>query len=127
VCGACGYGVSRGPVGALPSLTPQLCFVCCAEVGLVFQFLFALNTVFEGYFGEEYDDDTIRSSFTLVYELFDGAWGWQRQPCKPPPPPIPSPPLQPPVDLDVVWPRHSPCHSPAHCVCACWGRWRIVV
>ncbi len=41
--------------------------------GLVFQFLFALNTVFEGYFGEEYDEEAIRNSFTLVYELLDGA------------------------------------------------------
>jgi hypothetical protein len=39
---------------------------------MVFQFLFSLGQVFEGYFGEEYDEDAIRNNFTLVYELLDG-------------------------------------------------------
>ncbi len=28
--------------------------------------------MFEGYFGEEYDEDSVRNNFTLVYELLDG-------------------------------------------------------
>ena len=40
---------------------------------MVFQFLYSLGSVFEGYFGEEYDEDSIRNNFTLVYELLDGA------------------------------------------------------
>jgi hypothetical protein len=46
--------------------------VCCHGSGMVFQFLFSLGQVFEGYFGEEYDEDAIRNNFTLVYELLDG-------------------------------------------------------
>ena len=40
---------------------------------MVFQFLYAMDQVFSGYFGEEYDEDAIRNNFTLVYELLDGA------------------------------------------------------
>ncbi len=28
--------------------------------------------MFEGYFGEEYDEDSVRNNFSLVYELLDG-------------------------------------------------------
>lgn len=41
------------------------------NAGLVFQFLFSTLEVFKGYFGGEFDEETVRGSFTLVYELLD--------------------------------------------------------
>ena len=61
------------PQAAISRRTVWFLYWACWWPGLVFQFLFALNTVFEGYFGEEYDEEAIRNSFTLVYELLDGA------------------------------------------------------
>ena len=38
----------------------------------VFAFLYALVDIFKGYFEEDFDEDSLRDNFTLVYELLDG-------------------------------------------------------
>ena len=44
-----------------------------ARAQLVFAFLYAMLDIFKGYFEEDFDEDSIRDNFTLVYELLDGA------------------------------------------------------
>jgi len=41
----------------------------------VFAFLYAMVDIFKGYFEEDFDEDSIRDNFTLVYELLDGERG----------------------------------------------------
>ena len=48
------------------------------DAASVFAFLYALVDIFKGYFDEDFDEDSLRDNFTLVYELLDGAyasWG----------------------------------------------------
>ena len=60
--------------------------------------------IFKGYFEEDFDEDSIRDNFTLVYELLDGAPGARAQalppailaPAAAPTPARPPPPLFPP-------------------------------
>jgi AP-2 complex subunit mu-1 len=41
------------------------------NAAMVFQFLFALVEVFNGYFGGAFEEETVRDNFPLVYELLD--------------------------------------------------------
>jgi AP-2 complex subunit mu-1 len=38
---------------------------------MIFSFLYAMLDIFKGYFEEDFDEDSIRDNFTLVYELLD--------------------------------------------------------
>ena len=38
---------------------------------LVFEFLYQMSKIFRAYFGDEYDEDTLRNHMTLIYELMD--------------------------------------------------------
>ncbi len=38
---------------------------------MVFHFLFSLVSIFKSYFGDEFNEDSIRDNFTLIYELLD--------------------------------------------------------
>lgn len=57
-------------------MTP--CFMSCiwrfdpVVAALVFAFLYAMVDIFKGYFEEDFDEDSLRDNFTLVYELLDG-------------------------------------------------------
>jgi AP-2 complex subunit mu-1 len=39
---------------------------------MVFRFLYAMVDVLKGYFGPDFDEESLRDNFTLVYELLDG-------------------------------------------------------
>lgn len=51
-------------------------FVCITKkninVPMVFHFMFHMIDVFKAYFGKDFQEDNIRSSFNLVYEILDG-------------------------------------------------------
>ena len=38
---------------------------------LGFEFLYHLKNIFKAYFGEDFDEDTLRDNMTLIYELMD--------------------------------------------------------
>lgn len=42
-----------------------------ANASMCFEFLMAMINIFKGYFGDEFDEGTVRDNFTLVYELLD--------------------------------------------------------
>ena len=42
-----------------------------ANASLVFAFLYGLVDIFSGYFEADFDEESIRDNFTLVYELLD--------------------------------------------------------
>ena len=43
-----------------------------ANAACIFAFLNALVEIFKGYFEDDFNEDSIRDNFTLVYELLDG-------------------------------------------------------
>jgi AP-2 complex subunit mu-1 len=53
----------------------NLFFVACTRSNLnpslVLQYLFQLVTIFKAYFGDKFDEDSIKNNFTLIYELLD--------------------------------------------------------
>ena len=42
-----------------------------ANVALIIQFLFKVTEVFKAYFGGQFDENSIRKNFVLIYELLD--------------------------------------------------------
>lgn len=42
-----------------------------ANPALFFEYLFQLVRIFQGYFGDEFDEDVVRNNMTLIYELLD--------------------------------------------------------
>ena len=42
-----------------------------SNAAMIFSFLYAVLDIFKGYFEEDFDEDSIRDNFTLVYELLD--------------------------------------------------------
>ena len=42
-----------------------------ANITLLLEYLFQKIRILRSYIGEAFDDDSVRSNFTLVYELFD--------------------------------------------------------
>ncbi len=47
-------------------LTPGAC------AAMTVAFLYAMVEIFKGYFEDDFDEDSLRDNFTLVYELLDG-------------------------------------------------------
>ena len=41
------------------------------NVSLLFEYLYQKIKILKSYLGEDFDDDSLQSNFTLVYELFD--------------------------------------------------------
>lgn len=41
------------------------------NVPMTFQFLYELVNIFKAYFGEKWDESTVRNNFSLIYELLD--------------------------------------------------------
>ena len=42
-----------------------------SNAAMIFHFLYAMVDIFKGYFDEDFDEDSLRDNFTLVYELLD--------------------------------------------------------
>lgn len=58
-----GMSELRATLSNTESLTHFLAAAC------VFSFLYAMVDIFKGYFEDDFDEDSIRDNFTLVYEL----------------------------------------------------------
>ncbi len=43
-----------------------------SHAGAIFEVLYKLVHVFEAYFGAEFDENSIRNNFVVIYELLDG-------------------------------------------------------
>ena len=41
------------------------------NTALIFEYLFQKIRIFKSYLGENFDDESLQSNFTLIYELFD--------------------------------------------------------